>query len=187
MEPPPVPPPKRRDIKHARSAPALSSGTDVTMSVPGEPLSEDPPVEEPAPTKPNYSYKDYSPEPIMVYTRSVEEANDHLPLLRGPLGFDMEWKVVYRRQQACRPTAVVQICDERYIWVIQLSAMRRCKSRSNVQSPDVRELNLCLGFPLALKKILENPDVPKIGVNIRSGYPFCCLVPPDPAKFTLDS
>lgn len=188
MEPPPVPPPAWRDITHPPLAPALSPGTDATMSVNSEPLPEEQaPVEEPAPTKPPYSYKDYSPEPIMVYTRSVEEVNDHLPLLRGPLGFDMEWKVTYRRQQACRPTAVVQICDERYIWIIQVSLMRRRESLSNVHSPHVRELNLGLGFPFALKTILENPDVPKIGVNIRSGYPFCCLVPPGPTKFTVDS
>ena len=106
------------------------------MSVTGDPLpEEEAPVKEPAPTKPTYSYKDYSPEPTMIYTRSVEEVNDHLPFLRGPLGFDMEWKVLYRRQQAARPTAVVQICNEKYIWVIQVSVMRRCKSLSNVHSP----------------------------------------------------
>ena len=138
MESPPVPPLAQRDIKNARFASALSSETDAaTVTVnPADAKESDPPpeapIEEPAPTKPPYSYKDYTPEPIMVYTRSVDEVNDHLPLLRGPLGFDMEWKVTYRRQQGSRPTAVVQICDERYIWVIQVSAMRRCKSLSNV-------------------------------------------------------
>lgn len=139
METPPVPPPARRNIKHARLASALSSET-VTVKE-SDPSPEEAPVKEPAPTKPSYSYKDYTPEPIMVYTRSVDEVNDHLPLLRGPLGFDMEWKVLYRWQAASRPTAVVQICDERYIWVIQVSDMRRRKSLSNVESPHVRELN----------------------------------------------
>lgn len=98
--------------------------------------SEPPPgeaaVEEPAPTKPPYSYKDYTPEAIRIYTRSVEEVNDHLPMLHGPLGFDMEWKVTYRLQQAIRPTAVVQICNERYIWIIQVSGMRRRESSSGL-------------------------------------------------------
>ena len=178
---PPGPVPQRRSVTHARLS--LSSGTDVAMSgtvnladtKESEPPPEEAPVEEPAPTKPPYSYKDYTPEAIRIYTRCVDEVNDHLPMLHGPLGFDMEWKVTYRRQQAIRPTAVVQICDERYIWIIQVSAMRRCESRSGLQSR-FREMNLCLGFPLVLKKMLENPDVPKIGVNIRSGYPFCCPV-----------
>jgi len=100
-----------------------------------DPAPEEAPVEEPVPTKPPYSYKDYTPEPIRVYTRSIEEVNDHLPLLRGPLGFDMEWNVDFRRKQSSRPTAVVQICDEKYIWIIQVSVMRKCKSFSGDQSP----------------------------------------------------
>ena len=142
METPPVPPPARRDIKRARLASAISSETvNPADTKECDPSPEEAPVKEPALTKPSYSYKDYTPEPIMVYTRSVDEVNDHLPLLRGPLGFDMEWKVPFRLHVASRPTAVVQICDERYIWVIQVSDMRRCKSLSNVESPNVCELN----------------------------------------------
>jgi hypothetical protein len=133
-------PPARRNGPHAHLPSALSSGTEAAMSIivdpadtkESEPLPEEEEarVEEPPSTKPPYSYKDYTPEPVRVYTRSVDEVNDHLPLLRGPLGFDMEWKVLYGWRQ--RPTAVVQICDERYIWVVQVSAMPRCKSRSGL-------------------------------------------------------
>ena len=150
MEPPPVPL-ARGHAAHARVGSTVSSGTDAAMSInptdtkESEPAPKEAPVEELVPTKPLYSYKDYTPEPIRVYTCSVSEVNDHLPFLRGPFGFDMEWKVMFRRPLApqplapqplaLRPTAVVQICNERYIWIIQLSAMRKRKSLSCVQSP----------------------------------------------------
>jgi len=134
-------PPAQRNIAHARLASALSSGTDaavpLAVNLPADTNESEPPpevaqVEESPQTKLPYSYKDYIPEAIRVYTRSVDEVNDHLPLLRGPLGFDMEWKVLYSYGfgSRSRPTAVVQICDEIYIWVIQVSAMRKRKSRS---------------------------------------------------------
>jgi len=139
MEPPPVPPLARGHVTHARVASAVSSGTNVAMSInppdTKEPAPMEAPIEETVTAKPHYSYKDYKPESIMAYTRSVSEANDHLPILRGPLGFDMEWRVFFRRPPTARPTAVVQICDERYIWIIQLSAMRKCESLCCVQSP----------------------------------------------------
>jgi len=137
MEPPPVPPPELRNATQARVIPVDSSETDETMAVhpadtqETEPALEEEPVEEPTPTKHPYSYKDYTPEPTMVYTRSVSEVNDHLPMLSGPLGFDMEWKVTFSKES--RLTAVVQICDEKYIWVIQVSVMGKCKSLSGVQ------------------------------------------------------
>jgi hypothetical protein len=175
------PPPARGKATKTLAASAVSSETDNAMPVDlgdateGEPAPEKAPAEEPVPTKPLYSYKDYTPEPIRVYTQSVYEVNDHLPLLRGPLGFDMEWKVLFHRKATSRATAVVQICDERYIWVIQVSVMRRCESLFGVQYP-IPKLNPGLGFPFALREILENPDVPKIGVSIRSGYLFCCPI-----------
>ena len=177
MEPSPVPPPVQRNVPPAPVAPAVSSETDATMSVQpadttgNELVPEEAPVEEKVTTKPLYSYKDYTPAHTMVYTYSASEVNDHLPLLKGPLGFDMEWKVSFRRRQAERATAVVQVCDRRYIWVIQVCFMRRGKSLSGVQHHR-RRLNLFLVFPSALKKILEDSDVPKIGVNIRRGYSF---------------
>lgn len=176
------PPPARRHVTHARVASAISSGTDAAMSInssdtkESDPAPKEAPAEEPVPTQPLYLYKDYTPEPIRVYTRSVSEVNDHLPFLRGPLGFDMEWKVILRRPQTVRPTAIVQICDERYIWIVQVSAMRNCKSLFSF-NPQVHRLDTCSGFPFALKKILEDPKVPKIGVNIRSGYSFHCPIP----------
>lgn len=42
----------------------------------------------------------------------------------SPLGFDLEWRVIYRRGAPERPAATVQICDSRMILVIQVTAMK---------------------------------------------------------------
>jgi hypothetical protein len=39
-----------------------------------------------------------------------------------PIGFDMEWRVTFRGPE--RRTALVQLCDERMILLIQVSAMK---------------------------------------------------------------
>ncbi|KDQ54182.1 hypothetical protein JAAARDRAFT_38785 [Jaapia argillacea MUCL 33604] len=99
---------------------------------------------------PVYSYKDYppAPGPMLVYTRHEEEANDFVQMLKGPLGFDMEWRVIWCRGRSSieRRTAVVQVCDERLVLMIQISAMKR--------------------FPQKLKELIEDPKVIKMGANI---------------------
>lgn len=130
MEAPPnVPPPAWANAARTRVASTVLSGTDAALSV--HPVDADTTEShlvprEPAPTKPPYSYKDYTPEPIRVYTCFVSEVGDHLPFLRGPLGFDMEWKVIFHQQQIPRPTAMVRICYKGYIWITQVSCMRKC-------------------------------------------------------------
>ncbi|EPQ51973.1 ribonuclease H-like protein [Gloeophyllum trabeum ATCC 11539] len=65
---------------------------------------------------PLYTYKDYSPKPCVVYTRNEEEADDLIQCLKGPLGFDMEWRVNRRWESR---TALVQFCDEKIILLVQ--------------------------------------------------------------------
>jgi hypothetical protein len=92
---------------------------------------------------PAYSYKDYSPKATTIYTQHEQEANDLVDMLNGcvsvfrfenywrdnifsvdrPLGFDMEWRVIYRRGVGERRTALVQLSDERMILLIQISSM----------------------------------------------------------------
>ncbi|KIP05639.1 hypothetical protein PHLGIDRAFT_73964 [Phlebiopsis gigantea 11061_1 CR5-6] len=83
-----------------------------------------------------YSYKDYSPEPAVVYTRHEEEANELVACLRGPLGLDMEWRVMFNRGagRGARRTALVQLCDKPGLIVCQ--------------------------------ELIENPAVVKAGANI---------------------
>lgn len=89
-----------------------------------------------------FSYKDYQPEPAVVYTCHEEEANDLVQNLRGcvvfvrrqsslifvcrPIGFDMEWRVMFHRNipTGARRTAVVQLCDKLMILIVQVSAMK---------------------------------------------------------------
>ena len=73
-----------------------------------------------------YSYKQYRPTPAVVYTQHEEEANDLVQGMKGPLGFDLEWVVTFRRGKAPmeRRTALVQLCDARMILLVQVSAMK---------------------------------------------------------------
>lgn len=111
----------------------------------------------PPPTMlPRYSYKDYTEQkPVMVFTQVEEEANELVTSLKaGPMALDIEWRVLFRRQfnststqMTERRTAVVQVADTRgVILVIQVYGMNR--------------------FPKNLQALLENPDIPKVGVNI---------------------
>ncbi|KAM5539759.1 hypothetical protein V8D89_006572 [Ganoderma adspersum] len=99
---------------------------------------------------PLYSYKQYRPTPAVVYTQHEEEANDLVQGMKGPLGFDLEWVVTFRRGKAPmeRRTALVQLCDAQMILLVQVSAMKK--------------------FPQKLKEVIENKDVMKLGANIRN-------------------
>jgi hypothetical protein len=104
---------------------------------------------------PVYSYKQCKPLPTVVYTQDEEEANKLIAGLKaGPIAFDMEWRLMFRRAKNTiktslvdRRTAVVQVADSNgLILVIQTYPMSR--------------------FPNELQSLLENPEIPKIGVNI---------------------
>ncbi|KIJ33547.1 hypothetical protein M422DRAFT_35468 [Sphaerobolus stellatus SS14] len=102
-------------------------------------------MEPPAPSKPLYSFRRYSPDMDLIYITTRSQTNEEIPKLTGPLGFDMEWKVIYGARQ-CK-TAVIQVCDEKTILIIQLSAMRPT-------------------FPEKLKELVESPTTYKLGLNI---------------------
>jgi hypothetical protein len=74
-------------------------------------------------TLPTYAYSNFSPTAVLKYIRFESEANKALENINGPLGFDIEWKVMYRKAMV-RPVAVVQVASERSIYIIQTSAMR---------------------------------------------------------------
>jgi hypothetical protein len=62
---------------------------------------------------------------------------------------DCEWVVVYRKG-GMRPVSLVQVADAKTILVLQLRNSTSSMAR----------------FPLALQRLLENPDIPKMGANI---------------------
>ncbi|GLB40022.1 putative 3'-5' exonuclease [Lyophyllum shimeji] len=107
---------------------------------------------ESAPDLPAYSYKHYTdPKPYLVYTTDVSETDDLVAGLKpGPVALDIEWRVFFVRRGAPpkeRRTAVVQVADTRGLMlVVQIYGMDR--------------------FPKNLQALIENPEVPKLGVNI---------------------
>ncbi|KAG5653721.1 hypothetical protein H0H81_011128 [Sphagnurus paluster] len=122
---------------------------------------------EPTEALPLYTYKDYTdPKPCLVHTTDEEEANDFVAGLKaGPVAFDMEWRVFFARgaKVSERRTAVVQVADARgMMLVVQVHGMNR------MYSLDVlRVVTECkTGFPKALQALIEDPEIPKLGVNI---------------------
>lgn len=103
---------------------------------------------------PKYSYRDYHhPTPTVVYTRHEEEADDLvLGLKPGPVSLDLEWCFYFTKNKGTttlneRRVAVVQVTDVcGMVLIIQIFGMRR--------------------FPKNLQSLIENPNVPKMGVNI---------------------
>ncbi|KAG1752071.1 ribonuclease H-like protein [Suillus lakei] len=72
------------------------------------------------PNLPNYSYADYcAPLPVVVYTRCEDEADKLVQTLESPLGFDLEWRVLWNSGAQERRTALVQLCDKSTILLIQ--------------------------------------------------------------------
>ncbi|KIK44728.1 hypothetical protein CY34DRAFT_39080, partial [Suillus luteus UH-Slu-Lm8-n1] len=68
---------------------------------------------------PNYSYANYcTPPPAVVYTRCEDEANKLVQSLESPLGFDLEWRVLWNSGAQERRTALVQLCDKSNILLI---------------------------------------------------------------------
>ncbi|PVG01623.1 ribonuclease H-like protein [Serendipita vermifera] len=99
-------------------------------------------------TQPLYTYTTFEPRPTRLYIKTALEANRVLESMSGPVGFDMEWKVLYRKNGSQskaiqRPVAVVQIANQRSILIFQTSAMKE--------------------FPKKLKEILEDPMIVKTG------------------------
>ncbi len=117
-----APLPITRTTSDIENQPAIATAATAGEASSSAAPAPAPPEKE---TLPLYSYKQYPLIPAVVYTRHEEEANDLVGCLKGPLGFDLEWPVSFRRGRAPQewPTALVQICDSRMIVLIQVSAM----------------------------------------------------------------
>ncbi|KAG2133162.1 hypothetical protein BD769DRAFT_1572944 [Suillus cothurnatus] len=101
------------------------------------------------PDLPNYSYADYCiPSPAVVYTRCEDEANRLVQTLESPLGFDLEWRVLWNSGAQERRTALVQLCDKSTILLVHISQMKR--------------------FPERVLEVIESPSIVKTGANIHN-------------------
>ncbi|OXB38777.1 hypothetical protein J007_01444 [Cryptococcus neoformans] len=109
----------------------------------------------PDPSLPLFDYRTYLRPPMVVYTRSMSEAEDLVACLKGPiLGFDLEWPTSYNKiwdastgkygfQQY--PTALVQLCDEKMIVLIHLQDK--------------------MDLPAKVAELVRDPKVYKLGVQ----------------------
>ena len=99
----------------------------------------------------------------------------------------MEWRFYWSNgRTVSRRTALIQIGDDRIILLIQLSAMTRELDVLYCDQSSVICVTLSIGFPSELKvslppyfapsttkggvqRVIESPDIVKLGVNIRGG------------------
>ncbi|GAA5820700.1 hypothetical protein JCM3770_001458 [Rhodotorula araucariae] len=84
--------------------------------------------------------------PRVVYTTDEAEVERMLPMLEGPLGFDLEWDPYVPRTGGQGKAALVQVCSESTILLVHVAKMAR--------------------FPRALKQFIEDPERIKLGVQI---------------------
>jgi hypothetical protein len=72
---------------------------------------------------PLYSWQARSASTRLVYIRDNRKADLEVVNLRGPLGFDLEWRPNVIKGQVENPVALVQLSDMNTILLIQVSAM----------------------------------------------------------------
>lgn len=76
------------------------------------------------PQLPPYSWQSLSPNAQLLYIQSVEEADREITLLNTDVvGFDLEWKPVYRRGQRENPVALVQLANSHKVLLIHICKM----------------------------------------------------------------
>ncbi|KAB5592621.1 Chalcone domain-containing protein [Ceratobasidium theobromae] len=98
-------------------------------------------------TYPSFVWQDYVlPGTELKYIRYERDVDKALKSVKGPFGFDVEWKPRFTRGQAESPIALIQLAQLDRILLIQLTAM------------DV--------FPSKLRDILEDRRIVKAGVGI---------------------
>lgn len=89
------------------------------------------------------------PAPRIYYARTVAEADAAAACLTaGPLGFDIEWRPNYRAGMPENRTALVQLAGRDFVLLAHVAAMH--------------------SFPEVLRRVLENPDIMKVGVGIQA-------------------
>ncbi|KAF8350210.1 ribonuclease H-like domain-containing protein [Amanita rubescens] len=97
---------------------------------------------------PPYNWQSLNPNAQLLYIQSVKDADREITLFNTDVvGFDLEWKPVYRKGQRENPVALVQLANSHKVLLIHICKM-----------PE---------FPAKLKVLLENPDVLKAGAGIQ--------------------
>ncbi|KIM28205.1 hypothetical protein M408DRAFT_23911 [Serendipita vermifera MAFF 305830] len=82
---------------------AIKSSAPVQKDTPVEDLKDDTEAVDPPPELPVYDYCSYKPTPTRKYARTIVDAERELGGMVGPLGFDIEWRVMHRKGAPQRP------------------------------------------------------------------------------------
>lgn len=78
------------------------------------------------PQLPPYSWQSLSPSAQLLYIRSVRDADRQIALLNSDVvGFDLEWRPVFRTGQPDNPVALVQIANNHKVLLIHVHKMPR--------------------------------------------------------------
>ena len=80
----------------------------------------------PAPTL-EYTWRDYNSAAQVLYIRDHVEANmqlSRLPESANILGFDLEWKPTFKRGGRENPVALVQLANDKTIFLLQITSMQ---------------------------------------------------------------
>ncbi|KAJ5727164.1 hypothetical protein N7493_004984 [Penicillium malachiteum] len=94
---------------------------------------------------------------IVHYCRSLENTEEVAQLFLDSkvIGFDMEWKAQASAREGIRNNvSLIQIANEERIALFQISLFRPATTQKDFIAP-------------SLKKILESPDITKVGVAIK--------------------
>lgn len=78
----------------------------------------------PEPTIP-YSWRTFEPPIAFEYITDCDRANEALTALETcAFGFDAEWKPVYQKGQPENKIALIQLANDKVIYLLQISAMQ---------------------------------------------------------------
>ncbi|TFY58841.1 hypothetical protein EVG20_g8004 [Dentipellis fragilis] len=142
--------PTKRTRRTSKAADGITLTEDPSLSALEAPTEK--PAPKPKPVLPLFAYKDSIPNPKVIYTRVEEEADELVQALNGPVGFDLEWRVIMRRGPMIERRTALR--DEE--WDI-LAPPNEAASADTWSE-----------FPQKVKELIESPTVVKMGANIRN-------------------
>ncbi|CAI7617859.1 unnamed protein product [Penicillium palitans] len=142
----------------------ISSVPDTTTGHQAGSIEEDDSTDQPipSPTPQYWSHSSqHSPEGrklIVHYCRTLQSTEEAVQHFFGSkvIGFDMEWKAQASGWDSIQSNvSVIQIANEERIAIFQVALFKPARSLEDLVSP-------------SLKRLIESPDVMKVGVSIKA-------------------
>ncbi|KUM62145.1 hypothetical protein ACN42_g4949 [Penicillium freii] len=142
----------------------ISSVPDTTTGHQGGSVEEDDSTDEPVPSStPQFWSHSSQHSPggrklIVHYCRTLQSTEEAVQHFFGSkvIGFDMEWKAQASGWDSIQSNvSVIQIANEERIAIFQVALFKPARSLDDLVSP-------------SLKRLIESPDVMKVGVSIKA-------------------